>query len=240
MHNMESSLFLLATWCCTNTQNPFKANSVLPCKNHCRSLQKLQHQLFNSKTSKHVCERLNKFPNNSFIQQINDLFVERNQLSQHYGSLSSVKPVQFQLRIPLNITLWSKPNDLLWFLAHLALMPMSLSNHELSVVCWHPAPSLSSSSSLASSVDSHPSYRFDHRNFISCTYAPSICTWIIKLMQCVFFKWQPFWQIYLCGSPDNIVKLRAFIFGSVMYLYWGYMHRRNYLDLGNILKIINF
>ena len=51
------------------------------------------------------------------------------------------------------------------FLAHLALMPMSLSNHELSVMCWHPV-----SSSLALSVDSHPSYRFGHRNFISCTW----------------------------------------------------------------------
>ena len=69
-------------------------------------------------------------------------------------------------------------------LAHLALMPMSLSNHELSVMCWHPAPL----SSLALSVDSFPSYRFDHRIFIFCTYAPSICTWIIKSMQPVFLN----------------------------------------------------
>ena len=58
-------------------------------------------------------------------------------------------------------------------------------------------------------------------------------------MQYVFFKWQPFWLISLSGTPDNIVKLRAFIFVSVMYLYWSYTHRRNYVDLNNILKMIN-
>ena len=56
-------------------------------------------------------------------------------------------------------------------------------------------------------------------------------------MQPVSFKWQPFWQNSLCYTLDNIVKLRAFIFGSVMYLYWGYMVKRNYVDLDNILKI---
>ena len=56
-------------------------------------------------------------------------------------------------------------SHLVKFLAHLAFMLMSLSNHELSVMCWHPA-----SSSLVLFVDSHPSYRFDHRNYISCTY----------------------------------------------------------------------
>ena len=48
----------------------------------------------------------------------------------------------------------------------LAHLPMSLCNHELSVV-WHPAVS---SSLVTSSVDSPPSHRFDHRNFICCTY----------------------------------------------------------------------
>ena len=34
-----------------------------------------------------------------------------------------------------------------------------------------------------------------------------------------------------------MVKLRALIFGSVMYLYWGYPQRKNYASLDNILKI---
>ena len=36
-----------------------------------------------------------------------------------------------------------------------------------------------------------------------------------------------------------MIKLRAFIFGSVVDLYWGYTHRRNYETVDNILKIIN-
>ena len=70
----------------------------------------------------------------------------------------------------------------------LVQMPMSLCNHELSVICLRLASSslvsLVSSSlvlALASSVDSPPSHRFDNRNFISCRYMPCI--------QVVFFKW---------------------------------------------------
>ena len=36
-----------------------------------------------------------------------------------------------------------------------------------------------------------------------------------------------------------MVKLRAFIFGSVMHLYWGYTDTRNYASVYNI-KIVNF
>ena len=36
-----------------------------------------------------------------------------------------------------------------------------------------------------------------------------------------------------------LVKLRAFKFGSVMHLYWGYTQRRNYADMYTILKIVN-
>ena len=51
-------------------------------------------------------------------------------------------------------------------------------------------------------------------------------------------EWQPFYLISLCGSPDYMIKLRAFIFGSVVDLYWGYTHTRNYASVHNILKII--
>ena len=67
--------------------------------------------------------------------------------------------------------------------------------------------------------------------------APSICMWVIKFMQLVFFKWEPFKLISLCASPDYIVLLRTFIFGKGMY--WGDKHRRNYAPLDNILKIIH-
>ena len=37
-----------------------------------------------------------------------------------------------------------------------------------------------------------------------------------------------------------MVKLRVFIFGSVMYLYWGYLQDKNYASVNNILKVTNF
>ena len=46
--------------------------------------------------------------------------------------------------------------------------------------------------------------------------------------------------ISLYDSHVYMVKLRAFIFGSVMYIYWGYPQVRNYASLDNILKIMNF
>ena len=42
-----------------------------------------------------------------------------------------------------------------------------------------------------------------------------------------------FYMVYM-------VKLRAFIFGSVMHLYWGYLQGRNYASVNNILKVMNF
>ena len=74
---------------------------------------------------------------------------------------------------------------------------------------------------------------------IGIVCAPSICTWIIKSMQPIFFQWWPFWLIYLCGSPNNMVQLRAFIFGSVVHLHWGCRYRRN-IDLDTNFKIIYF
>ena len=60
------------------------------------------------------------------------------------------------------------------FLAHLAYMPMSLCNHDLSIVCCcHLSLVLSSSSSLSlvlSSVYSCPSDSIAHRNFKSYRY----------------------------------------------------------------------
>ena len=37
-----------------------------------------------------------------------------------------------------------------------------------------------------------------------------------------------------------MVKLRAFIFGTVMHLYWGYLQWRNYACTNNILKSYEF
>ena len=37
-----------------------------------------------------------------------------------------------------------------------------------------------------------------------------------------------------------MIKLRAFIFGTVMKLYWGYPQGRNYTSINNILKVTNF
>ena len=37
-----------------------------------------------------------------------------------------------------------------------------------------------------------------------------------------------------------MVTLRAFLFGSIMHLFWSYIHRRNYVTVSNILEIINF
>ena len=36
-----------------------------------------------------------------------------------------------------------------------------------------------------------------------------------------------------------MVKLRAFIFGTVMHLYWGYLQGRNYASINNIHKVTN-
>ena len=37
-----------------------------------------------------------------------------------------------------------------------------------------------------------------------------------------------------------MIKLRAFIFGTVMHLYWAYPQGRNYTSINNILKVMNF
>ena len=37
-----------------------------------------------------------------------------------------------------------------------------------------------------------------------------------------------------------MIKLRAFTFGTVMHLYWGYSQGRNYTFINNILKVMNF
>ena len=43
---------------------------------------------------------------------------------------------------------------------------------------------------------------------------------------------------FLCGSPDYMVQFRAFIFGSVMDLYWDLILTKNYSAVDNILKVI--
>ena len=72
-----------------------------------------------------------------------------------------------------------------WFLAHLV---MSLCNHALSVVCrCHRHRCLCTSLPVTGLIIG-ASYLTN-----ICSYAPSICTWNIKSMWHIFFKWQPFW-----------------------------------------------
>ena len=42
------------------------------------------------------------------------------------------------------------------------------------------------------------------------------------------------------GSLVYMVKLRVFIFGSGVNLYWGYSQGRNCASVDNILKVMNF
>ena len=37
-----------------------------------------------------------------------------------------------------------------------------------------------------------------------------------------------------------MIKLRGFIFSSIMYLYWSYLQSKNFASVNNILKIMNF
>ena len=62
------------------------------------------------------------------------------------------------------------------YLAHLAVMPRSLDNHELSIVChcWHCHCHHCLWTVLLSTVLITETSYFAH----ICTYAPSICTWI--------------------------------------------------------------
>ena len=40
------------------------------------------------------------------------------------------------------------------------------------------------------------------------------------------------------GHSVCMLKLRTFIFGTVMYLYWGYVHGKNYGTVTNVPKIM--
>ena len=123
----------------------------------------------------------------------------------------------------------------LFFSSFLAHLVMSLCNHALSIMwcchCWclhhhwHLCTAL-----LVTALIIETFYLAN-----ICSYIPNICTWNIRSIWCIFFKWQSFEQISLYGSPVYIVKLRAFIFGSVMHLYWGYLQERNYVSVNNIL-----
>ena len=73
-------------------------------------------------------------------------------------------------------------NTLFSFLAHLV---MSLCNHALSIMwcccCWHwhlctalPVTALIIETSYLANI---------------CSYTPNICTWNIRPMWCIFFKW---------------------------------------------------
>ena len=123
------------------------------------------------------------------------------------------------------------------FLAHLV---MSLCNHALSVMWWWCCRHLHHHQHLCTALPVTALIIKTSYLANMCSYTPNICTWKIRSMWYIYFKWQPFWQIPLCGSPGYMVKLRAFIFGSVMHLYWGYLQGRNYASVNNILKVTNF
>ena len=62
------------------------------------------------------------------------------------------------------------------------------------------------------------------------------------LSQCdvYFLNGGHFSKFLYFGSPVNMIKLRAFIFDTVVHLYWGYPQGRNYTSINNILKVMNF
>ena len=115
---------------------------------------------------------------------------------------------------------WNPADFMYSFLDHLV---MSLCNHALSIMChchhWHHQchhQHLCTAVPVIALII-EASYLAD-----LCKYTLSLCKRNIKSMWHVLFKWQPFYQIPLCGSPVYMIKLRAFIFGSVMHLYWSY------------------
>ena len=122
------------------------------------------------------------------------------------------------------------------FLAHLV---MSLCNHALSGVwcChWHhPCLHCLCTAVLVTALILETSYPAN-----ICINTPSICTWNIISMWCIFFKQHPFEQISLFDSPVYMVKLRVFIFASVKHLYWGYSQGMNSTFVNNTLKVMNF
>ena len=44
----------------------------------------------------------------------------------------------------------------------------------------------------------------------------------------------------LFASPHNMVRLRAFVIGTVMHLFLGYIHRRMNASVANILEVMIF
>ena len=79
----------------------------------------------------------------------------------------------------------------------------------------------------SSSVDSPPVHRFDHRNFIFCTYAPSICTWISEynlyflngshfssflhvVLLTTWFSWEPSYFTF-AQMPNELRSTRTYI-----------------------------
>ena len=116
------------------------------------------------------------------------------------------------------------------------LIWMSLCNHELSVVCHRCL--------LASlSVDSPPAHRFNHSNFKSCMHMHRCPQYMhMKYLANVtyMFKITAILLFSLFASPPNMVRLRAFIIGTVMHLFWGYPHRRKCMSLSSILQVMNF
>ena len=81
------------------------------------------------------------------------------------------------------------------------------------------------------SVDSPPSHRFNHRNFMSCTDMPVVFAHELVNLICMF-KWQSF-DLLIClfGSLACMLKVRVCT---------GDTHRKNYAVMDNILKIMFF
>ena len=105
-----------------------------------------------------------------------------------WSSVGLLLNVQWQVvhvKTSLCVSWWA---NMLWFLAHLV---MSLCNHALSGVwccCWHClCLCCLCTAVLVTALIIETSYPAN-----ICINTPSICTWNIMSMWCIFFKQQPF------------------------------------------------
>ena len=98
-------------------------------------------------------------------------------------------------------------------------MPKSLCSHELFIRCH-------CCFSIIVWADRLSTYMIIDVSYLTqkLTYTPSLAFPKISSLWPIFLKWWPCLLFSLCDSPANIVKHRAFNFGTIMHLYWSYIH----------------
>ena len=83
----------------------------------------------------------------------------------------------------------------------------------------------------ASSVHTSPSHKVRHRNFIFGTHIhicpPYMHIKYLVILACIF-NWQPFWYFSLICCPVHTDSHRDFILHILMYLFFSFIHKRNY------------